>query len=167
MRKEKDKNRLLSKTIVNNTNCWNFTGFRDSEGYGKFWMNSYNRSIGAHRASYIIFIGEIPKGKVVCHRCDNTSCVNPSHLFVGEQKDNIKDKILKNRQAKGKTHKCYLYPELTLRGESNPNTKLSNKQVAEIRNLYASTNLTYRDLAAKYSISVSHVSNIVTNKMRT
>lgn len=83
------------------TGCWNFLGSKTRGGYGR--MNYKNKSYKAHRLSYEKFIGAIPEsyesihGTCVCHRCDNPSCVNPEHLFIGTQLDNMNDMINKGR----------------------------------------------------------------------
>lgn len=75
--------------------CWNWTGYKTEKGYGKFGINY--RAHLAHRLSYEYFIEPIPKGLFVCHHCDNPSCVNPFHLFVGTNRDNMIDMYAKGR----------------------------------------------------------------------
>lgn len=75
--------------------CWLWTAALNKDGYGV-----YGRGEGAHRYSYRLAFGEIPSGKLVCHRCDNPRCVRPEHLFVGTQKDNIQDALSKNRMSR-------------------------------------------------------------------
>lgn len=74
--------------------CWHWTGCL-SYGYGKFSIEGKN--MGAHRASYEIYIGPIPEGLHVCHSCDETTCVNPDHLWAGTHLDNMEDKKFKNK----------------------------------------------------------------------
>jgi hypothetical protein len=83
--------------------CYIWTGNR-VRGYGKFYWEG--RHWRAHRASYRWFVGEIPPGSVVCHRCDTPACVNPEHLFVGSQGDNLRDRDAKGRNGHTRKQTC-------------------------------------------------------------
>ncbi len=82
--------------------CWIWNGSRNWDGYGM--LSFMGKAMGSHRASWIIHNGEIPSGKSVLHRCDNPPCVNPSHLFLGTQGDNVRDCARKGRIRGGKGH---------------------------------------------------------------
>lgn len=79
--------------------CYEWQGALNERGYGEFRIDGGRKK--AHRIAYTIFKGEIPEGLLVCHSCDNKKCVNPAHLWLGTDKDNMTDKVSKNRQNKG------------------------------------------------------------------
>lgn len=79
--------------------CWPYLGFIGTWGYGMFWLDSKN--VNSSRATYLLLVGEIPAGQVVCHKCDNPACCNPSHLWLGTQADNLSDCRKKGRARGG------------------------------------------------------------------
>lgn len=106
---------------VNKTpTCWLWTGSRTNkrEPYGRFWIKP--KCIRAHRISWEIHQGKIPKNMGVLHKCDVTFCVNPSHLFLGTPFDNARDRHNKKRDG-------------FLKGESNPIAKLKDQDIFWIR----------------------------------
>lgn len=106
------------------TNCIIFSGAKDKDGYG------WQRKLGerrTHRAAWVDNFGPIPKGLFVCHKCDNPSCINPEHLFLGTPKENTSDMIKKGRCVIGVHDNS---------GESNPNSILSEEDVRWIRENY-------------------------------
>jgi len=100
----------------------------------------------AHRVVWELTYGPIPEGMCVCHHCDNPSCCNPKHLFLGTQADNIAD-----RDKKGHT----------AHGEQNGLSKLTKKQVLEIRRRYTIGGITQKSLAGEYDVSQQQVSRVV------
>jgi hypothetical protein len=108
--------------IVEKTNhCWRWNGLKSTDGYGSFFMG---RLMNAHRASWIINVGKIPAGMSVLHKCDVRECVNPQHLFLGDQLDNMRDCSEKKRFN-------------DRRGGLNPRAKLTAETVATIRRLHS------------------------------
>lgn len=125
--------------------CWEWTGYRNHDGYGQ--MSFQGRRLMAHRASYLVHCGAIPYGLSVCHRCDNRGCVNPNHLFVGTQRDNMQD-----CKEKGRMGGIVVGPRP--RGEDHPTSKLTWDQVNEIR----ASNERGRVLAKRFAVSEATIS---------
>ena len=109
--------RLFWPNVEKKSKCWNWKGLK-LHGYGIVWTGKVQ--VKAHRFSWVLHNGEISRGSCVLHKCDNKSCVNPRHLFLGNQDDNMKDMVKKKRQA---LH----------RGEQNGRAKLVESDVREIR----------------------------------
>lgn len=84
-----DKCRFEAKIEKQKNGCWIWKSSKTNSGYGKF--NIRGKHMVAHRYSYELYKGSIPKGMCICHSCDNKLCVNPEHLWIGTQKDNIQD----------------------------------------------------------------------------
>lgn len=109
--------RLLNRIVKSQSGCWEWKGALRS-GYGAIKLNG--KVYGAHRISYQTFIGEIPEGFQVCHKCDNKKCINPEHLFVGTNSDNMIDCLMKGRikiPDGKKFEKGYRHPKRSLTDE--------------------------------------------------
>lgn len=96
---------LYSKRVA--SGCVEWIGSRLSSGYGIIRPTG-EKAVLAHRFSYMRHVGEIPVGLCVLHRCDNPSCVNPEHLFLGTHRDNMADMSAKKRRSGGRNHKAIL-----------------------------------------------------------
>ena len=129
---------------TDSSGCWIWTASRWKSGYGRIGVNGHLE--GAHRVAWELTRGPIPAGLNVCHSCDNRPCVNPAHLFLGTQSDNIRDSIEKERW----------YMPI---GEKNGRAKLTYTQVEEIR----SSALPFAKLAVKYGVSRWTIWNIRKN----
>ena len=97
--------------------CWLYLGPRPFGDYGTFWL--LGKTMGAHRASYLIFKGEIPKGKIVRHTCDNCPCINPEHLILGTHKENGEDRAKRDRSASGTRNGAVTHLNSRPRGAKN------------------------------------------------
>jgi len=145
--------------------CWLWTSVPNQNGYGRFSFGGVGgHNVLAHRVSYFIHYGEIPDGLFVCHKCDVRLCVNPEHLFIGTQKDNLRDAIAKGRLKMGRDHGSNVRPETVPRGVNHWSAKLTEEQVRAIRSEYVPRKVTCAKLAAKYGINNAHVSHIVRGK---
>ncbi len=98
--------RLTNKTNKTDT-CWLWTGFLNNKGYGQIGVAN-NKLAYTHRVSYALYIGEIPKGLLVLHKCDTPACLNPEHLFLGTQKENMQDCKRKGRTTLGPRARGYV-----------------------------------------------------------
>jgi hypothetical protein len=117
--------RFFSKVNKIENGCWEWITGKSRDGYGVFSYN--NKDFRAHRLSYELHFGNIENGLCVCHKCDNPSCVNPEHLFLGSHKQNMEDKANKGRTYNGNQ-----------KGSHNPGSKLSDVDVIEIKRLLSS-----------------------------
>lgn len=125
--------------------CWSWRGTRGRGGYGRFWFQE--RTHAAHRVSWIFENGEFEPRLLVCHKCDNPSCVNPNHLFLGNQSENVVDMVRKGR-----------------RGALCGNRKLTESDVLEIRRVYALGGATHKELSSRYGVGPYAIGAITRNK---
>lgn len=129
--------------VLGENDCWIWTACLCG-GRGIFAVNGM--PLFASRISYKMHTGADPGTMMVCHSCDNKACVNPKHLFLGTNADNMRDMVFKNRSRK-------------LSGDIHPATKLSNAQALDAMKL-RKIGLPYSSIAAKYGVSISCISRI-------
>lgn len=101
---------------VTESGCWEWGGLRDPDNYGKVSVTGGRVQMLAHRAAYEVWVGPIPDGAVVMHKCDNPPCINPDHLSTGTQLDNIQDMVTKGR-GRGRHSPQRLYVPTEKAGE--------------------------------------------------
>ncbi len=127
---------------------WQWLGRKNKDGYGI--MMIVGKKERAHRVSYKIHTGEIPDGMLVLHSCDTPDCVNPAHLHLGTHQDNMRE-----RSERGRTREQ--------NGEKNYTSKLTEKEVLEIRNKYK-VGARQHVLAKEYKVSRQLIGAIVNLK---
>jgi hypothetical protein len=134
--------------------CWDWTGAFSRNGNGARYgvIKLGGIMFLAHRVSYLIHYHTDPGKLMVCHKCDNTLCVNPHHLFLGTGSDNQRDCVAKGRHA-------------DRTGEKTNLAVLTWEKVREIRQLLETTDLTQRAIAAKFRVSPSTVTEIKKNRV--
>jgi len=140
---------LASRSVLNaETGCLEWTGYKTAWGYGQLRVKQ--KTLYAHRASYEAHTGTSAAGKFVCHRCDNPCCIEPTHLFLGTNEDNMKDCASKNRTARQY-------------GEKSGKAKLTDAKALEIwtKRQNGFTNVA---LAIEYDIDATVVSRIASKK---
>lgn len=130
--------------------CWPWQGARAKRtGYGRFTVVSRKLTVNAHVAAWAYANDlslPLPRGQMVCHHCDNPSCVNPRHLYLGSAKTNAIDRDARKRRD-------------TRPGEKHHNARLTRAEVIEIRDLAGT--MTHRAIAERFSISTQHVGDII------
>jgi len=147
MARKSIQERFWSK-VDKSGDCWLWTAGRKNSNpqiaYGCFRVDG--KTLYAHRLAWELTHGPIPPGLVACHKCDNPACVNPSHLFLGTQANNIRDCATKNR---------------TTQGSRNRHAKLTCDQVGAIR----ADSRTQRQIAASYDVDTSLICKIKRRKI--
>ena len=124
----------FSKGIRVTPGCWLWLKSKDTKGYGLLRVNGKQEK--THRVSYRLFVGPIPDGLHICHRCDTPACVNPDHLFTGTNKENMED-----RERKGRGVRQF--------GEAHHNAKITMDIARAIR----TDSRKQREIGAAYGIS--------------
>lgn len=138
--------RLMSK-VIKTEGCWNWTARKTPQGYGRISINNVNKL--AHRAAYEFMVGPIGDLHVL-HRCDNPSCVNPDHLWLGTNLDNVADKVAKGRCS-------------SFRGSTNQKSKLRDTDVIAIREA-VQRGIKQRSIAVQYGVTQTQISTISQRK---
>lgn len=134
--------RFEEKTLlIPFSTCHWWDGAPDRNGYGRISVGSVNYS--AHRMAYKIYKGEIPENMIVCHTCDNPMCVNPDHLWLGTNRENLQDMVKKGRTGE--------------RGR-----KFNRNKAATIR--FLSESFSTKEIAAFYSVKPRAIRNIINRK---
>jgi hypothetical protein len=151
------KERFDEKWEQNEDGCWIWQSTHDSGGYGQFWLNGRNR--GAHRVAYFLYVESLSGNGLdspqVNHECHVRDCVNPDHLYLGTQSENIKDAIEAGTFAMDGQ-----------RDEGHGQVKLSLDDVDEIVSRYNAEDISQSALATEYEITQSHVSRLVNGERR-
>ena len=140
--------RLNARMAVQPNGCHYWMGCTNKSGYGVIQVD--RSQVSTHRMAFELFVGPIPKGLFVCHRCDVRKCINPDHLFVGTHAENTEDMVKKGRSA---------------HGEKNNRVKLTNDSVKEIRKIYAAGGILQREIAEKFGVSNSLIGKILLGKL--
>jgi hypothetical protein len=142
------------------TPCVEWVGWKDRDGYGRTsgWQ-------GAHRRAWIKAHGEIPPGMAVCHSCDNPSCINVEHLWLGTIRENNHDRAVKGRSAR---------PNNPSRGERNGRALLTREQVRAIRELHEAEGrklhgrprqgITRKEMALRFGVSIPAIDAILSGR---
>jgi hypothetical protein len=138
-------------TIKSADECWEWKGPVTGGGYGNFYIRHNDLRL-AHRVAWYLSNHRQPNAYLVCHHCDNRSCCNPSHLFLGTSKDNTSDAMEKGRM------RSYFLPK-----ENHPMAKLNEIDVEEIKNLH-NLGFSQNYIAEKFKINQSQVSRILSGR---
>lgn len=143
--------------------CWNSKGDPKTGGYGHAQFKGQKHYL--HRIAYATFVAPVRKGENILHRCDNPACCNPTHLFLGSHRDNMRDKMAKGRgnHQFGDKHHARLCPEEMARGEDNGSVKLTEDQVLKIR-AGRSAGIKRKILAEEFGVCIGTIKSISSRK---
>jgi hypothetical protein len=145
-----------------NSGCWLWTAAVCSGGYGCIGETKTRKILSAHRVSWELHCSPIPEGLDVLHKCDVRPCVNPQHLFLGTDQDNVNDKIAKGRGTLGKRWKQKNPRKTAPSGEHHHYAKLTEAQVVEI--ISSTERGSGVRLAEKFGVARSVISQIKNRK---
>ncbi len=146
--------------VEKSENCWHWNGSKTEKGYGKYFAPSKHNVFAsnfAHRFSYWLANGDFDTSLQVCHRCDNPSCVNPEHLFLGTRSDNMQDCADKGRLSTQNGSAAS--------GENSGRAKLNWQQVREIRERFSNGGVSQRELGRQYGVDGRVINKIIHNKI--
>lgn len=149
--------KLLSKTKPASGGCLEFTGYIQSNGYGKAVINRKHDYV--HRHAYRLLKGEIHDGADVCHKCDNRKCINPAHLFIGSRLENMRDAQVKGRISSGERHS-----KTVPKGEDHYLAKLTEAKVRVIREVSGKV-VSNKELAEMFGVDDSLIRLVVRRKI--
>jgi len=141
--------RIRARSTEDACGCWNWNSARPDGRANVFFFGG--KYVSAYRASYRIFVGDIPDGMQVLHKCDNPLCVNPEHLFIGNQADNMADMRKKGRRA-------------SFAGSAHGMAKLDESLARQIISEYVPRKVTLKQLATKFGVSVATIHRVVLGK---
>lgn len=140
--------------VETSNGCWECVSHALNKGYPV--IRYQNRLYSGNQFSYLMYYGELPEGMVVRHKCDNPRCINPSHLELGTQLDNVQDMLDRNRGV--------LPP--VIKGEENGNSKLTEKEVIEIKTKMLNYKKGMRkQLANEYGVSEATIKAIRSGRL--
>lgn len=153
--KDHQKDAFWSKVCIadNLKDCWEWQGARKPKGYGNVRIN--RKYMLAHRVAFELCHGPIQAGFIVCHVCDNPSCCNPEHLMLGTIKSNAADMLIKGRQKQ---------KEFAAKGSVNGNSRLKERDVLKIREMYSRKEMNQYELADKYGVTQTTIGSILRRK---
>lgn len=136
--------------ILTDNQCWNWNAGLFKSGYGQFRVGK--KKVRSHRYAWELTNGPIINNLFVCHHCDNRKCCNPNHLFLGTHNDNMADGVAKGRFPGG---------SVATKGEDSHLSKLTEKNIIEIREKYATGSVSQTKLAKEFGVNHACIGNIV------